>query len=57
MVTDSTLNKILLMCLINKWDSQTIHFETDFLYAVLEEEICMKMPELMAEALDEYYKY
>ena len=55
MVTDVTLRGILLMWLINKWDSHTIDVETAFLYAVLEEEIYTKMPEGMAESLEEHY--
>ena len=46
-VTDITLHFILLMWLINKWNSYTIDVKTEFLYAVLEEEICMKIPEGM----------
>ena len=34
-VTDVTLRFILLMWLINKWDSQIIDAETVFLYTVL----------------------
>ena len=34
-VTDVTLRFILLMWLINKWDSQIIDVETVFLYTVL----------------------
>ena len=56
-VTDVTLHIMLLMWLIKKWDSHTIDVETAFLYAVLEEEIYMKIPEVMAEILEEYYKY
>ena len=35
--TNATLHTILLMWLINTWDSQTIDVETGFLYTVLEE--------------------
>ena len=52
MVTDITLRVILLMWLINNWDSQTIDVKTSFLYAVLEEEIYMKIPEGMSEVLE-----
>ena len=45
MVTDVKLRFILLVSLINKWDSQTIDIETEFLYEVLEEEIYMNIPE------------
>ena len=37
MVPDVTLHVILLMWLINKWDSQAIDSETEVLYAVLQE--------------------
>ena len=50
-VTDVTLHVILLMQLINKWDSKTIYVETVFLYTVLEEEIYIKIPEGMSEVL------
>ena len=36
MITDITLRAIILMLLINKWDSKTIDVDTLFLYAVLE---------------------
>ena len=45
------------MWLINKWESQTIDVESEFLYAVLEEEIYMKIPEGMEEVLEEHYTY
>ena len=45
------------MWLINKWDSQTIDVKTEFLNAVIEEEIYMKLPEGMAEVLEKYYTY
>ena len=48
-VTEFTLRVILLMWLVNKSDSQTIGVETAFLYAVLEEEIYMNIPEGMTE--------
>ena len=51
-VTDITLRVILLLWLINKMDSHTIDVETAFIYAVLEEEIYMKIPEGMAEVLE-----
>ena len=51
-VIDVTLHIILLVWLINKWYSQTIYIEPAFLYAVLEEEIYMEMPEVMAEVLE-----
>ena len=35
--TDVTLRIILIMCLIDKWDYQTIDIETEFSYTVLEE--------------------
>ena len=38
-VTDVILRVILIMWLINRWYSQTIGVETEFLYVVLEEEI------------------
>ena len=50
-VTDLTLRVILIIWLINRWDSHNIDAETAFLYAVLEEEIYRKIPEGMAEAL------
>ena len=53
MVTDITLHVILIIWLINMWDSQTIDVETAFLYAVLEEEIYMKILEGMVEVLEE----
>ena len=43
-VTDVILHVIILIWLINKWDSHNIDVETEFLYAVLEEDIYMKMP-------------
>ena len=49
MVTEFTLRVILLMWLVNKSDSHTIGVETAFLYAVLEEEIYMNIPEGMTE--------
>ena len=52
MITDIRINAILLMWLINKWDPQNIDPETAFLYAVLEEEIYMKIPEVIAEVLE-----
>ena len=42
------------MWLINKWDSDTIDVETEFLYAVLEEEIYMKIPEINSEVVEEH---
>ena len=45
------------MWVINKWDSQTIDVETEFLYALLEEEIYINIPEVMAEVLEEKYNY
>ena len=36
-VTDATLSVMLLMWLINKWDSQTKDIKTEFLYSTLEE--------------------
>ena len=53
MVTDVTLRVILLMWLINKWDYRTIDVETEFLYALLEEEIYMEIPEVMTKVLEE----
>ena len=55
--TDVTLCIILIMWLVNKWDSQNIDVKTAFLYSVLEEEIYMKIPEVMAELIEEYYTY
>ena len=52
-VTDVTLYVILLMWLIKKWYYQTIGIETYLLYALLDEEIHTKIPEGMAEALEE----
>ena len=46
-VTGSTLPVIMLMWFIKKLDSHSIAAETAFLYAVLEEEIYMKIPEVM----------
>ena len=57
MVIDVTLRVILIMWLINKWDYQTIDFKTEFLYAIIEGKIYMKIPEGMAEVLEEYYTY
>ena len=55
MVTDITLQVILPMWLINKWGSHAIDVEKSFLYAVLEEEIYMKIPEGMAEVFEILY--
>ena len=55
-VTDVTLCAILLMWLINKRESKTIDVKKEFLYALLEEEIYMKIPGVMAEVLEEYYR-
>ena len=41
-VTDVTLRVILIMWLINKWDSHTIYTKIAFLYTVLEGEIYIK---------------
>ena len=43
-VTDVTIRVILLMWLINKWYYKTIGVKTEFLYAIPEEEIYMKIP-------------
>ena len=43
------------MWLIDKWDSQTIDVRAEFLYVVLEKEIYMNIPELMAEVIEQYY--
>ena len=45
------------MWLIKKCNSHTIDVEIEFLYAVLEEEIHMKIIEVMAELLEETYIY
>ena len=45
------------MWLINKWDFQNIDLETLFLYTVLEEEICMKVPEGISELLEGHCTY
>ena len=45
------------MWLIDKWDSQTIDVRAEFLYVVLEKEIYMNIPELMAEVIEQYYTY
>ena len=44
------------MWLIDKWDS-TIYVRAEFLYVVLEKEIYMNIPELMAEVIEQYYTY
>ena len=44
-VTCVTLRVILLMWFTSKWYSWTIDVETSFLYAVLEEEIDINIPE------------
>ena len=43
-VTDITLRVILIMWLINKWYSETIDAETEFLYALLEKENYTNIP-------------
>ena len=55
MVNDVTLRVILLMLLINKWDSPNIDVETVFLKSVIEEKIYMKTPEGMSQLLEEHY--
>ena len=45
-LTDFPLCVILLMWLSNKWESQTIDTETEFLYTIQEEEIYTNMPEV-----------
>ena len=40
-----------------KWDYETIDVETAFLYALLEEQICMNIPEGMAYVIGEEYTY
>ena len=45
------------MWLINKWYSETIDIETEFFYALIEEEIHLKIPLGMAEVLEEDYTY
>ena len=45
------------MWLINKWYSDTIDVETEFLYALLEEEIYIKILEEMAKVFEENYIY
>ena len=47
MVTDVTLINILLMWLISKWNYHTIEVKTDFLNALIEEEIYMKILKAM----------
>ena len=45
------------MWLINKWYSKTIDIETEFFYALIEEEIHLMIPLGMAEVLEEDYTY
>ena len=52
-----TLSIVLLMWLINKWLYQTIDAKTEFLYAVLEENIYTNMPEGIVGLLSEHYSY
>ena len=56
-VTDDKLCVILLVWFINKCYSQTIYVETAFIYTVLEEEIYMIIPGIMAEVPEEHYVY
>ena len=51
------MQAILIMWLVNKWDSQNIDSGTEFLCTVLEEEIYTKTTEVMAEVLEEHYMY
>lgn len=50
-INDATLRIILVLYLIMKYDSEIIDVETAFLYGSLEEEIYMKVPEGLLEAL------
>ena len=50
-ITEVSLCFIILILLIKYWESHTIYI--DFIYAVLEEEIYMKIPEGIAEVLEE----
>ena len=45
------------MWFINNWYSHTIDVKTAFLYAVLEKEIKMNIPEGMAELFEDYCVY
>ena len=57
MVTEIKMRVMLLMRLIRMWDSRTIYVETAFIYTVLEEEIYMIIPGIMAEVPEEHYVY
>ena len=45
------------MWLINKWYSQTIDIETEFLYASPEEEIHKKITQVIVKLIEENYMY
>ena len=51
-VTDFMPGFILIMWLINKWDSQTTDIETAFLYVVLEADIYLKIPQGMEKVIE-----
>ena len=57
MVADVTLQIILIMWLIDNWYSLNIDAETAFSYAILEEELFMKIIEVIADVFEEHYTY
>ena len=46
-MTNTTFRCVLVIALIEGWDMEVVDIETSFLYGILDEEIFMKIPEVL----------